>query len=44
MRAEVPWMYEPLPLWRCLAPAVGHNRDHLAEIDLLKRQLRARGA
>ncbi len=42
MRAEVPWMYQQPPLWRCLAPAIGHNRDHLAEIDLLKRQLRAR--
>ena len=44
MRAEVPWMYEQPPLWRCLAPAIGHNRDHLAEIDLLMRQLRARRA
>jgi hypothetical protein len=44
MRAEVPWMFEQPPLWRCLAPAIGHNRDHLAEIDLLKRQLRARQA
>ena len=44
MRAEVPWMYQRPPLWRCLAPAIGHNRDHLAEIDLLKRQLRARQA
>jgi hypothetical protein len=42
MRQEAPWMYENPPLWRCLAPAIGHNRDHLAEIDLLKRQWRAR--
>jgi hypothetical protein len=42
MRAEVPWMYQRPPLWRCLAPAIGHNRDHLAGIDLLKRQLRPR--
>jgi hypothetical protein len=44
MREEVPWMYQNPPIWRCLAPAIGHNRDHLAEIDLLKRQLRARYA
>lgn len=43
MRAEVPWMFTQPPVWRCLAPAIGHNRDHLAEMDLLKRQLRARG-
>lgn len=42
MREEVPWMFERPPVWRCLAPALGHNRDHLAEMDLLKRQLRAR--
>lgn len=42
MRAEVPWMFQQPPVWRCLAPAIGHDRDHLAEIDLLKRQLRAR--
>jgi len=42
MRHEVPWMYQNPPLWRCLAPAIGHNRDHLAEIDLLKRQWRGR--
>ncbi len=40
MRAEVPWMFERPPLWRCLAPGIGHIRDHLAEMDLLKRQLR----
>lgn len=42
MREEVPWMFLRPPVWRCLAPALGHVRDHLAEIDLLKRQLRAR--
>jgi hypothetical protein len=42
MRAEVPWMYEQPPLWRCLSPGLGHVREHLAEIDLLKRQLRLR--
>jgi hypothetical protein len=44
MRAEVPWMFQNPPLWRCLSPALGHNRDHLAEMDLLKRQLRARSS
>jgi DinB family protein len=44
MREEVPWMFLRPPVWRCLAPAIGHVRDHLAEIDLLKRQLRARKA
>ncbi len=42
MRAEVPWMFQQPPVWRCLAPAIGHDRDHLAETDLLKRQARAR--
>jgi hypothetical protein len=41
MREEVPWMYEQPPVWRCLAPAIGHVRDHLAVMDLLKQQLRA---
>ncbi len=41
MRAEVPWMFEHPPVWRCLAPAIGHVRDHLAEADLLKQQMRA---
>jgi len=44
MREEVPWMFERPPVWRCLAPALGHVRDHLAEMDFLKRQLRARQA
>jgi len=42
MREEVPWMYQPPPMWRCLNPGLGHAREHLAEIDLLKHQLRAR--
>ena len=41
MRDEVPWMYEQPPVWRCLSPGLGHVCEHLAEIDLLKRQLRA---
>ena len=44
MRDEVPWMFERPQVWRCLAPALGHVRDHLAEMDLLKQQLRARQA
>ncbi len=42
MREEVPWMFQRPQVWRCLAPALGHARDHLAEMDMLKRQLRAR--
>jgi hypothetical protein len=42
MRAEVPWMYEQPPVWRCLMPATNHARDHLAVMGLLKRQMRAR--
>ncbi len=42
MRDEVPWMFERPQVWHCLAPALGHVRDHLTEMDLLKRQLRAR--
>jgi DinB superfamily len=42
MREEVPWMFQRPPVWRCLAPANGHVRDHLAEMDLLKRRSRAR--
>jgi hypothetical protein len=41
MRDEVPWMFERPQIWRCLTPALGHVRDHLAEMDLLKRQMRA---
>jgi hypothetical protein len=44
MRDEVPWMFERPQVWRCLAPALGHVRDHLAEMDLIKSQLRARRA
>jgi hypothetical protein len=40
MRAEVPWMYEQPPMWRCLNPALGHIREHLAVIELLKQQRR----
>jgi hypothetical protein len=40
MREEVPWMLSNPPTWRCLSPALGHARDHLAEVDLAKRQLR----
>jgi hypothetical protein len=43
MRDEAPWMFEQPRVWRCLGPANGHVRDHLAEMDLLKRQLRKRG-
>jgi hypothetical protein len=42
MRKEVSWMYEQPPVWRCLSPGLGHVREHLAEIDLFKRQLRAK--
>jgi hypothetical protein len=42
MREEVPWMFHRPRVWLCLAPANGHVRDHLAEMDLLKRQGRAR--
>lgn len=42
MREEVPWMFQQPPVWRCLAPAHAHVRDHLSEMDLLKRQCRAR--
>jgi hypothetical protein len=42
MREEVPWMFEQPPVWRCLAPANGHVRDHLAVMDLLKQHGRDR--
>jgi hypothetical protein len=42
MRAEVPWMYQQPPMWRCLSPGLGHAREHLALIELLKQQLRAK--
>lgn len=41
MREEVPWMYQQPFAWRCLAPALGHFRDHLAVMELLKNQARA---
>jgi hypothetical protein len=44
MREEVPWMFQRPQVWRCLMPALGHARDHLAEMDLLKQQRRARMA
>jgi hypothetical protein len=37
MAAEAPWLAENPPRWRCLAPGIGHVRDHLAECDLAKR-------
>jgi hypothetical protein len=37
MQAEVPWATEHPSVWRCLMPGLGHVRDHLAEMDLLKR-------
>ena len=37
MRAEVPWTLEHPSVWRCLMPGLGHVRDHLVEISLLKR-------
>jgi hypothetical protein len=41
MLEEVPWMFQRPQVWRCLAPGLGHVRDHLAQADLLKRHLRA---
>jgi hypothetical protein len=41
MRDEVPWIFERPQVWRCLAPALAHVRDHLAEMDLVKSQLRS---
>lgn len=41
MRAEVPWMFQQPPVFRCLAPANMHNRDHLARMELTKQRLRA---
>lgn len=41
MREEVPWMFQQPPVWRCLAPANAHVRDHLAQMELIKHQLRA---
>ena len=44
MREEVPWMFQRPQVWRCLMPALGHARDHLAEMDLLKQQRRTQMA
>ncbi len=41
MHEEVPWMFQGPQVWRCLMPALGHARDHLVQIDLLKQHLRA---
>lgn len=41
MRDEVPWMFEHPQVWRCLGPATGHVRDHLAKMELFKEQARA---
>jgi hypothetical protein len=40
MQAEVPWTAEHPSVWRCLMPGLGHVRDHLAEVGLLKRHWR----
>jgi DinB superfamily len=37
MQAEVPWIAEQPAVWPCLAPALGHVRDHLVEVGVLKR-------
>ena len=44
MRREVPWVFEQPPLWRCFNPIVPHGAEHLAQIELLKDQLRRRPA
>jgi hypothetical protein len=36
MAEEAPWIAEHPSVYRCLMPAVGHVRDHLAEVALLK--------
>jgi hypothetical protein len=40
MREEAPWMYLKPPVWLCLGPALGHVRDHLSEMELIKRHMR----
>ncbi len=40
MVEETSWTSTNPPLWRCLAPGIGHAHDHLAEIDLAKRLFR----
>jgi hypothetical protein len=42
LRREVPWVFEQPPLWRCFNPIVPHGGEHLAQIELLKDQLRLR--
>jgi hypothetical protein len=43
MRDATPWAFAEPPLWRCLiGPPLAHVRDHLAEIELLRQQLRLR--
>ena len=44
MCEEVPWMFQHPQVWRCLMPALGHVRDHLAQVDLRKQQRRVRKA
>jgi hypothetical protein len=44
MRREMPWVFEHPPLWRCFNPIVPHGGEHLAQIELLKDQLRLRAA
>lgn len=41
LRETAPWVFENAPIWAFLTRAcIGHARGHLAEVDLLKRQLR----
>jgi hypothetical protein len=42
MRREAPWVFEQSPLWRCFTPVVPHGTEHLAQMELLKDQLRLR--
>ena len=44
MRREMPWVFEQPPLWRCFNPIVPHGGEHLAQMELLKDQLRLRSA
>jgi hypothetical protein len=42
LRAFAPGLFTRLPAWQYITSlAIGHNRDHLAEIDLVKRHARA---
>lgn len=38
MREEVPWMFQRPRIFHCLAPASGHVLEHLAAMELIKRQ------